>query len=81
MSGGKGKSHGGKTGGKGGAARDGRAQISHSARAGLQVLTPASSSIFMTRTHDLVSRRSCSSFHEDAHSKQVLSHFLSGERS
>jgi len=36
MSGGKGKSHGGKTGGKGGAARDGRAQISHSARAGLQ---------------------------------------------
>jgi len=37
MSGGKGKSHGGKTGGKGGAARDGRAQMSHSARAGLQV--------------------------------------------
>jgi len=36
MSGGKGKSHGGKTGGKGGAARDGRAQMSHSARAGLQ---------------------------------------------
>ena len=37
MSGGKGKSHGGKTGGKGGAARDGRSQMSHSARAGLQV--------------------------------------------
>jgi hypothetical protein len=40
MSGGKGKSHGGKTGGKGGAARDGRAQMSHSARAGLQVNLP-----------------------------------------
>ena len=40
MSGGKGKSHGGKTGGKGGAARDGRAQMSHSARAGLQVSHP-----------------------------------------
>lgn len=42
MSGGKGKSHGGKTGGKGGAARDGRAQMSHSARAGLQVCSPPS---------------------------------------
>jgi hypothetical protein len=41
MSGGKGKSHGGKTGGKGGAGRDGRSQMSHSARAGLQVFLQA----------------------------------------
>jgi histone H2A len=47
MSGGKGKSHGGKTGGKGGAARDGRAQMSHSARAGLQVPNTPPPSLFM----------------------------------
>ena len=67
MSGGKGKSHGGKTGGKGGAARDGRAQMSHSARAGLQVIPSTS----LQMSNNLVPSRSCSSFHENAHSKQV----------
>ncbi len=36
MAGGKGKSHGGKAGGKSGSAGDGKAQQSHSAKAGLQ---------------------------------------------
>jgi hypothetical protein len=67
MSGGKGKSHGGKTGGKGGAARDGRAQMSHSARAGLQVQVPQGYT-----PNDIVPSWSCSSFHENAHSKQVI---------
>jgi histone H2A len=67
MSGGKGKSHGGKTGGKGGAARDGRAQMSHSARAGLQV-----QHLQGYLPNDIVPSRSCSSFHENAHSKQVI---------
>jgi hypothetical protein len=69
MSGGKGKSHGGKTGGKGGAARDGRTQMSHSARAGLQVssLTPLIFCEWMLMV--VVPSRSSSSFHENAHSK------------